>query len=439
MLPLSVFNRLSIVLWLMFFFDFVDGVVRCYNCYDDPSTGAPHDTADCPWITGVAANVTALTGAAASLLVVDKLLPTKLLRVFPKAVLGTLKAIASRPSNGAAPELTEATTLKAMVAAIQCGSLTKEDVILHLSCLLSDLGGEAADEVKRKKYKTMLSAVEHVTPRVGSSSAVTGRFVYILARLSSVVCTKSVAKFELCIECEPESSSSSSSSSSASSSSTSKAWLASLSRPKSFAQMACLLNHFALVATATGSVSTIALLPFLDDVVWEPVRLGTLSWPVAFELLLIYLNLVENSDKLTISTVYESTGGMDAKRAEAEAMAQGNYSADCFRAHGWKPGDRTVGDDNVDRSTGKKPGNEPYVGTVIHSKTTGKGCTAWNLHGDGATHLKKHVGTGGVCLFRDCCDQFVTDKGPGGQCNRAHRRPDCDYPQDKRCNKPVKA
>ena len=436
MLPSALSNRLFIVLWLMFLFDFVDCVVRCRNCFDDPSNGAAHDTDACPWITGIAANVVALTGAAATLLVVDKLLPIKLLRVFPKAVLGTLKAIASRPSHGVAPELTEDTSLKALVAGIQCGSLTKEDVVLHLSCLLSELGGEAGDELKRKKYKTMLSAVEHVTPRVGSGSAVTGRFVYILARLSSVVCTRSVAKFELCVECEPDSSSSSSFSSSSSSS---KAWLASLSRPKSLAQMACLLNHFALVATATGAVSAMALLPFLDNVVWEPVRLGTLPWPVAFELLLVYLNLVENSEKLTISTVYESTGGIDAKRAEAEAMARGNYAPDCFRVHGWQPEDRTTGDENDDKTGKKKPGDEPYVGTVTHSRTSGKGCAAWNLHGEGAAHLKKHVGPGGVCFFRDRCDQFVTDKGPGGQCLGAHRRPDCDYARDKRCNKPLKA
>ena len=88
MLSRALCNRLFIVLWLMFFCDFVDAVIRCYNCFDDASNGPAHDTNACPWLTGVAANVTALTGTAATLLMVDKLLPIKLLRVFPKAVLG---------------------------------------------------------------------------------------------------------------------------------------------------------------------------------------------------------------------------------------------------------------------------------------------------------------------------------------------------------------
>ena len=89
MLSRAPFTRLFIVLWLICLLDFAEAV-RCLSCWDDASNGPEHDTDACPWVTGVAANVTALVGSAATALVVDKLLPVKLLRVFPKAVLSTL-------------------------------------------------------------------------------------------------------------------------------------------------------------------------------------------------------------------------------------------------------------------------------------------------------------------------------------------------------------
>ena len=126
----------------------------------------------------------------------------------------------------------------------------------------------------------------------------------------------------LCQECTSEGSSSSSSSSGLA-----RTYAASLIRPRSLAQVAALLNHFILVAHATGVASPVVLIPFLDDVVWEPLRVDLISWPVAFELLLVYLHLVEGDPRWSLSTVFHGSGGLDAKRAEAEAMAAGKYPA----------------------------------------------------------------------------------------------------------------
>ena len=52
--------------------------VTCTSCYDDPSNGAAHTTENCPWITGIAANVAALAGTATALSL-NKLLPTRVI------------------------------------------------------------------------------------------------------------------------------------------------------------------------------------------------------------------------------------------------------------------------------------------------------------------------------------------------------------------------
>ena len=83
------FSRYS-VLWLVIGLK-ISSAVRCLSCYDDPNNGAAHDTADCPWNTGVANNVAALATAGTAL-AVSTLLPLRILRVFPKTVLHTLKS-----------------------------------------------------------------------------------------------------------------------------------------------------------------------------------------------------------------------------------------------------------------------------------------------------------------------------------------------------------
>ena len=104
-----------------------------------------------------------------------------------------------------------------------------------------------------------------------------------------------------------------------------------------------------------------------------------------------------------------------------------------FRAPGGKPGGVKPDDE---RHKGLN-GESVFVGTVKPGITGSSGCVAWNT---GKDHLKKHVLADGTCKFLHKCNQYVTDKGKGGQCLGDHKRgPDCDYPMDKRCKEPVKA
>ena len=49
----------------------------------------------------------------------------------------------------------------------------------------------------------------------------------------------------------------------------------------------------------------------------------------------------------------------------------------------------------------------------------------------------KDPATGKWLFKHGVCNQYVTDKGPGGICGGNHCRKECDYDADKKCKKPV--
>ena len=96
-----------------------------------------------------------------------------------------------------------------------------------------------------------------------------GVYLFVLAKLSTVICGDTVGSFDLCVEIADDVSSTSSGGS--------KKFGAALKRPKSFAQMCSLILQFPMVCVAAGLCSIMAIAPFLDDVIFEPVRLSSLE------------------------------------------------------------------------------------------------------------------------------------------------------------------
>ena len=236
-----------------------------------------------------------------------------------------------------------------------------------------------------------------------------------------VFCAKSQGStsFEFCGEVEDDTNQKSSS----------KSYSSSLTRPKDAHGMYSLLNGFSLTCHALGLANVLAMGPFLETVVYEPIRSGALIWPVAFECLIIYLRMVEDgSGKFKITSVVHEAGGMDSIRAQASVSAQEHFPADFFRALGGNPKHKI--------SDGAGEGS--YAGKVKGSLASAtRGCSAWNT---GSTHLAKNVDPKtGKCRFLHKCDQFVDDKGVYGQCLGDHMRKDCDYDPAHKCKAPVKA
>ena len=287
---------------------------------------------------------------------------------------------------------------------------------------------------KVEQLKTALTVLKAVNPAVRSGGITDGAFLYILARLSTVLCGTSVQSFDLCVEV----SDGEGSSGDALPSGTQKRFATSLVRPTGIIQLAALLHNFVLVCTATGLANVVALAPFIDEIVYEPLRIGSITWPVAFELLVLYLRTVENyPDQWNIANVYHGSGGIDVKRREATLAAAGQYTAAVLRAAGGHAQPIataiTGGGNEAAASSGdttKWYKGEPKSDTA----TSSMGCSAWN---NGGKHKAAAV-KNDTCTYKHVCNQWVTDKGKNGQCHGSHKRDACTYDATKKCAAAVK-
>ena len=412
----------SVLLLLIVVFHMDIVMSACPNCFGKADGCTATSAANCIWITGVTTNVAAIGTATTATLVLTKLLPGRVLRLFPRAVLQTIASLACK-SSASAPVDIELLALPELRTHILSGDITSEEACLE--CMRrQDLLDEtdANYGVKTKIFTTQISVLSTLKSRVHTNGTMEGTLLYILYRLSSVLCGKDPASFDVCIEIPTAGDTAEGG----------KRLTASVTRPHSLEQFMSLLNQYVLVCHTTGIANICAMSPFLDEVVYEPLRLGTLSWPVAFELLLIYLRIVDTQKNgCTVADVYASTGGIDAKRSEARANARKAYPDSIFRNLRGEPS-------RVAENTTGNPGNqgpELFKGQIKgFDKNCKKGCVAWN---NGKSHLATHVGQNGVCKFYHGCNQYVTDKGPGGQClDPNHTRANCTYDPAKKCSTP---
>ena len=410
------------VLWLFLTYFACPITAVCTFCFGD-GQGCKGDSSTCPWNVGAAANVAAVGAGGAALITLEQLLPPRYLRLFTRTVLQTLGVISSKPKGGASFSF-DGKTVTAVYDAVVGGLATKDEAVRHINEQLTHEESKSSPSATRvKQLERGLTMVQKANVKVSTGDITDGVFLFVLAKLSGNTCGDA-GSFDLCVEIsEGEESSNAGFSGS-------RRFSASMKRPRTPEQMYALLHQFQMVAIATGLTNLMSIGPFLEDVVYEPVRLRVLDWPVAFELMIVYLRMVENDPtQWRLSNVVASSGGMDAKRAEAASIAHGLYPPSLFRRPRGEP--RDVSDNN-----GAKDGKF-YKGEVKGDQSScNKGCTAWNL---GNKHLAKHVDANtGICRFRHACDQYVTDKGSGGQCLGNHKRGDCTYDTTKKCSQPFK-
>ena len=372
----------------------------CKFCYGGATSyGCDGSGNNCPWNEGVTSNtaaVAALIGgtAVATAVSVSKLLPLRFRSIFSRSTLDCITAILSRPKNGVEFDPAGKTIVQ-LVSAVKSGQYSKMEAILHLTNEMNDVDDSADHaEAKMKKYSNNLQLLRDLPNVLTSGQATRGVYLFLLAKLSAIVCTTKdlTVTLDACMDCEPEAVGGSSSSSSATTSSSKSS--ATLVRPKSVGAMMMLLNDFTLCCAALGVATPLVLCPFLADVVFTPILDGALEWPVAFELLVLYLQEIERQpDHWTLVNVYGRSGAIDVRRKEATTIAKARYPPACFRVPGGNPG-----------SVGKKP-----VGEVKEFNSSSKrGCIAWN---NNSPHEAKHLDSNGRCKFNHACNQWVTDKG----------------------------
>ena len=397
----------------------------CDGCFGQAHNCPGSGRANCPWVTGIATNSAAVAAATGSAITLANLLPTRFLRAFPRAILRTLVLITSRTVGAFDPA---GKTTKDIRQAVVSGAMAKDDALLEIADRLEALDPNAGDyDAKRRALESAFTIMKELGSKVLTAASADGAILFILARLSKFSCSVTSNSFELCVETDIETEiSTPDSAGDGGARPAGGVSSATLTRPRSFAQMAALLNSFVLVCAASGVATPLSLLPFLDEVVYEPIRVGDLSWMVAFESLILYLRMVEHHpSEWNLISVVTKSGGIDAKRREATSIAHGLYPAAFFR-----PREGTSRGDGQDRLTGAK-----RIVVTSFNQGAKKGCSSWNL---GNPHREKNV-TNGKCEFFHGCDQYVSDKGPWGQClDPTHKRAACTYDPALKLDQPLK-
>ena len=430
-MPSSIICSLSFSVLLLVFASLPIVSAVCRSCWGKAEGCGDSGFDNCPWQKQNTSNATAVLASSSAVIVLGSVLRPKFLRLFPPRILTIIKSLITKPKSGQPLDLT-GKGLVAISDAIKAGHVSKDEAVIHLLGRLDAVPATDTDALEQKKdIRKDISIIQQLSGSSTSAATTTdGPLLFILSKLSAVTCTKSSLTFELCMEVDLADSKAGTSSSSSSSGKVT------LVRPKSFEQMASLLHHFQLLVVTVGFCHISVVSSFLDEVVLEPVREGSVGWPIAFECMVLYLRKIEElPDDFHLGNVIHQLGGLDTIRAEAMKVAETAYSTDIFRAHGGNPGTSIndpsgkVGDDKNKVYTGTIKGDNPNAAT---------GCTAWN---EGKPHLAKNVDARGYCKFAHKCCQFVSDRGKGGQClgsvgDPSHKRKDCTYDAAKKLTRP---
>ena len=264
------------------------------------------------------------------------------------------------------------------------------------------------DAVQISKIKGAMDSLKLVSESIVSSA--TGAYMFIWTKISTVLEKRGdgVSRIELNSE-----------------KGKAQALTATLARPRDSGGLFEMTHFFIMVITGLGVASYMIVAKFCDDVVFGALRMGE-SWQVAFELMCVYLKMIDGDTTrtLTLGNVFRR-GGQDTLLAEARRNA-----AAFFRTRGGDPrGEGSPSDDKLDKDP-KVKDIKPNGKFDANAK---KCCVDFNLG-----RPCKRLNQDGSCKFNHRCNQFVSDKGPGGVCFGSHARcHGCDYDDDKKLSKPL--
>jgi hypothetical protein len=353
------------VFWLVIFAGLVKKAfaVRCTSCNDN--IGSEHDTANCPMITTVTENVAALVAGATTIVSVAQLLPTKILRALPRAVLDAIKSLCSRPMN--APFNYDGASVKEIFQAVMAGRASPDEASIHLHMKIMDA---SATEVNRIA-KTM-DIIKTMGPsRYEAACQMQGAHLYVWAVTAKCAHDTDAAVLNAMLD--------------AGSDGANTAHVLKLERPRSYHDFVRRLNLWVMLLHATGVENALTVTAFLDEVVYPELAKGR-DWKVVHELFVIYLRCVEESTGVSLGSVFTS-GGQDTKMKEAEAAAITNFRG----GQGDPAGSRAP--------TG---GTAQAWNCAFDSNAT-RPCISYNLKRDHPFACIEN----GRCKFLHKCDRFV--------------------------------
>mgnify|MGYP006083404123 CR=1 FL=1 len=397
----SRFGRLSTVVLLLSVTDVSSVCVHCKDTIEGCRGGNL-----CPLVVDVTANQAIFESddfsAAPNL---QHLLPSRLLHIFTRSVSEFLAGLSAAPAGGRAVDFSEAkyNNPGAIVKASYFGHCTAESAMIELMRRMDGAGD--ADALARLKM-----AIEVLKTRGETViNAGVGFYTFVWAKVSMFFHASSSLRIA---------------SSSVSNKASTNEMTATLRRPESSTEFFEMLMLFVQVIAALGIAHFSIVMNFISDVVYKSMRELQLTWQQAHELLLCYFNEIETDVSKTLNL-----GNVFGRGKHDSLLSQAKINTLLFfrtRVGTAQPGSATT-------STSSVPKTFEWNGKCNGS--AGKCCVPWNLN---KLHPASHLAGDGTCIFIHECMQYVTDKGPGGQCRGNHKRAECNYPRDKRCSQPVK-
>ena len=323
---------------------------------------------------------------------------------FTRPVVDAIVGLACAPVQGVQIDFTDA-------AYSQASAVVKAAVYGHCSfaeasAVLAERLDAATLDIDVSKIRGAMESLKSAGETAVNSA--TGTFLFVWAKISNVISKRLDFTYKL----------------DAAAKSKSAAHSVTLVRPETEAEFYEMTHLFIMAIIALGLASAPIVMKFIDDVVFATVRMRE-SFRVAHELLICYFREMDfdPARQMHMGNVFRR-GGQDTLLSEARRNA-----AAFFRAGGGilQPKGITadkVGDIKINKDIKPNGKDDP---------DNKKPCPDFN----GGRPCKK-LKPDGTCVLAHRCNQFVSDKGPGGYCFGVHARcTGCDYDAAKKLRAPA--
>ena len=403
----------GLIFWILLASRFTSSEAVCLSCNgNDPN--CPGDNT-CAMAVALATNAAVMAGgAAAANKVLDMgsngkpILPLTWLQVLKPTVLDALVALARRKPLGT-PTAIRDMSLSSLLDSLIAGTTPQSDARLELARRVTDSSTSTDDKAQIKLVCEVLpKAADDASQGGGGRLTGAGALQYVFALAMRIV------RHLL----DPSKISVAGGGSGPASSSSTAITLSSieLKRPKTVLEFHHSLVVWQSILSAVGLSSAVVLGPFLSDVVYLPMH--DHGWEVALEHFLLYIQKVDSGCGWELASA-TSRGSQDtflhrAIRLASPSVVKGGQSLPLKQG----------GDGPSKRGGTDAPLSKPSFNGKFNTDPSARPCAAFNT---GAEH--KRLRPDGTCPFGHTCDQWVSNKGPGGRCgSAAHARVNCDNP-----------
>ena len=389
----------------------------CPYCFGALPSCSWETNNQCPSDTTIAENialVTAVSSATAiaggKLFKMPGVMAQKYLRMFTSASLAALLRLCLKSTAGTAFELKASTTVAEAMQAIRNGQITASDVIVGFGGFIDEAADEAVERKLAAKAKTIAEARDAGLLAVGLSTDADqcGPWLFLWAKVTNYVMTRTTALSSVMVatgDGKPPS--------------TVMVKAAVFDSEHEFFEA---LNLFVMWTTALGLGSALCVTSFMQDFVFDTIRVRGYTWHFAAVLFAVVLQHLEDSEgRLTFMNAAHQVH-LTTLLSEAEACCATLYPkvGTFFRS--------------PPVAAGRGGGGE-HTAVKWNGKSTASSTSTCDAYNNGRDHQARHLLPDGTCKFSHKCDKWVSDKGPAGKCLEAHPRTKCTNP--KRCNAKV--